>query len=339
MWKEARSFGTLGARLAPLVEDYLAGEQRWDGAVARALGRTSVARWLDRVDAPPELRSGARGLRGFFLADPEQLSLLALVDQFASDGSPGQDAIFRIADGNDRLATGIAQRLGTPVQLRTILRAVDQRRTRLRVVVERAGGVDRIAADYLVVALPASTARDVAFDPPLPDAQREAIGRLRYGAATRVLLQFERRFWIHRGWPRAFGSDLPVGAVWDGNEHQGRAPGILSLLAGGRAAREARDILGQRGPDALVAELGWLGRPARLLAARAIAWDRERWSRGGYAFFDPRFDPCLRAWLARPHGRVVFAGEHTSVRWQGYMNGAVESGLRAAAEVAALESR
>jgi monoamine oxidase len=44
----------------------------------------------------------------------------------------------------------------------------------------------------------------------------------------------------------------------------------------------------------------------------------------------------LRAWLARPAGRVFFAGEHTSIRWQGYMNGAVESGRRAAAEIAAM---
>ena len=57
---------------------------------------------------------------------------------------------------------------------------------------------------------------------------------------------------------------------------------------------------------------------------------------GGYAYFDPGFDPLCRAWLARPAGRIVFAGEHTSVRWQGYMNGAIESGLRAAAEADAL---
>ena len=56
-------------------------------------------------------------------------------------------------------------------------------------------------------------------------------------------------------------------------------------------------------------------------------------ARGGYAYFDPAFDPALRAWLARPFGRLFFAGEHTSVKWQGYMNGAVESGRRAAAEI------
>ena len=67
-----------------------------------------------------------------------------------------------------------------------------------------------------------------------------------------------------------------------------------------------------------------------------VVWEADPWSRGGYAFFDPAFDPALRQWLARPFGRIFFAGEHTSFRWQGYMNGAVESGRRAAAEIEAV---
>ena len=62
------------------------------------------------------------------------------------------------------------------------------------------------------------------------------------------------------------------------------------------------------------------------------------YARGGYAYFDPGFPPALRSWLALPTGRIFFAGEHTSVKWQGYMNGAVESGRRAAAEIAAVAS-
>ena len=69
---------------------------------------------------------------------------------------------------------------------------------------------------------------------------------------------------------------------------------------------------------------------------KAVTWEDDPWSRGGYAVFDPSYGPHLRAWLARPAGRIVFAGEHTSLRWQGYMNGAIESGKRAAAEVRAL---
>jgi monoamine oxidase len=79
------------------------------------------------------------------------------------------------------------------------------------------------------------------------------------------------------------------------------------------------------------------GAPApRVLASKTIVWEDDPWARGGYAVFDTAFDPLLRDWLARPSGRVVFAGEHTSHRGQGYMSGAIESGQRAAAEVAAL---
>ena len=65
-------------------------------------------------------------------------------------------------------------------------------------------------------------------------------------------------------------------------------------------------------------------------------WDSDPWVRGGYAYFDQTFDPLWRAWLSRPTGRIVFAGEHTSIKWQGYMNGAIETGLRAAAEIESL---
>jgi monoamine oxidase len=54
-------------------------------------------------------------------------------------------------------------------------------------------------------------------------------------------------------------------------------------------------------------------------------------ARGAYAYFDSSFPPSAR-WL-RAMRTDLFAGEHTSRKWQGYMNGAVESGLRAAEEI------
>jgi monoamine oxidase len=151
-----------------------------------------------------------------------------------------------------------------------------------------------------------------------------------------MLLQFERPFWRKPGRPRAFGSDLPTGAVWDGAEEQRGRPGILSLLAGGRASRALTDIVRSEGEQAVADSLSWLGRPVALQTSRVVTWEDDEWSRGGYAVFDPEFDPRLREWLARPAGRILFAGEHTSMRWQGYMNGAIETGKRAAAEVRAL---
>ncbi|HEX2056127.1 MAG TPA: FAD-dependent oxidoreductase, partial [Nitrospiraceae bacterium] len=93
----------------------------------------------------------------------------------------------------------------------------------------------------------------------------------------------------------------------------------------------------KEGAAGLLGRLDWLGaRQATVLASRVVSWEQDPWVGGGYAVFDPTYDPGLRQWLARPHGRILFAGEHTSFRWQGYMNGAIQSGLRAAAEVEAL---
>ncbi|MGE3151241.1 MAG: flavin monoamine oxidase family protein [Nitrospiraceae bacterium] len=322
------------------VRAYRLTEHRWDGPIAKTLANQSVAEWLDQVRAGGQIRAALRGMRGFFLADPEELSLLALVDQLASE-SEGQSRFYRIEGGNDRLATGLARMLHEPVQLHATVLAVMQRQGRVRVTVKRRDGSHaRIVADSLVLALPTTTARRIAFTPPLPALQQQAIRELRYGMATKTLLQFDRRFWQRRGTRRAYGTDLPIGALWDGNEEQRGRVGILSLLAGGSAGVETRRLMTRRGIGGLVDALQWLGAAgASPLASRQIRWEDDPWVQGGYAFFHRGFDPELRGWLAMPHDRVVFAGEHTSLRWQGYMNGAVESGWRAAAEVAILLAR
>jgi monoamine oxidase len=327
----------IGGDLRPIVRDFKLAEQRWDSPVAAAIARQSVMSWLDDVDAHASIKAGLRGLRGFFLADPEDLSLLPLVEQFAEWGTPGVSTLFRITKGNDRLATGVVRHLRGALLLNTAVRRVVQHDDRVTVTIDGLGKPHtEITAEYLVCALPASTARGVLFEPSLPEPQHDAIAHLRYGAATRLLLQFDRRFWRSRGRPSAFGSDLDTGAVWDGNEQQTGPSGILSFLAGGRASQALQEIVHTEGERGVVDRIGWLGRPSRLLASQTVVWDHDPWARGGYAYFDPGFDPLWRAWLARPAGRIVFAGEHTSIKYQGYMNGAIETGLRAAAEISAL---
>lgn len=337
----------LARRLRPEIRAFNLGERRWEGGIADSLTRESVAQWLDRIRAPKPLRDMAIGMRGFFLADPADLSLLALTDQFAEEGVPGADKMFRIVGGNDRLPAAIAKGLGSKVELQAVLRRVTQAHDGVTVSIESHGQIHEGRFDYLVCAMPATTLRDVIFEPAMPEPQHQAVGMLKYGAATKTALQFDRAPWRIRGKPRAFGTPFGIGAVMDGNEEQaagdGRrkrpASGILTLLAGGGASAATQEMLAREGPSRLVRELSWIDlETARMTAWSTLSWELEPWARGGYAFFDPQFPPSIRHWLARPFGRVFFAGEHTSFRWQGYMNGAVETGLRAAAEIAARAS-
>jgi monoamine oxidase len=332
----ARGWERLAAALRPLIEPYKLAERRWDSPIAADLARRSVADWLGGINADEELRATARGLRGFFLADPEELSVLALVDQFAGGDAPAQGKMFRIDGGNDRLAQALAAPLGERLRLASELVAVSQRGKQVRASIKHGRQTTQLPCDYLIFALPATQLRRIPITPALPAPQHEAISTVRYGRATKSLLQFSQRFWRMPGRPTAFGTPLPIGAVWDGTEDQRGRAGMLALLAGGSASDATRDIVDRDGVGALAHSLDWLGsNRATLIASRQVVWETDQWARGGYAFFDAAFKPALRGWLAQPCGRLFFAGEHTSMAWQGYMNGAVESGRRAAAEVMA----
>src|SRR5205823_6694384 len=114
-----RAWDRLAKCLGDAIRPYRLAEERWDTPIATDLARRSVAQWLDEVRADEELRATARGLRGFFLADPEELSLVALVDQFSETDSPAPGAMYRVEGGNDALATALAKPLGTQLQLNT----------------------------------------------------------------------------------------------------------------------------------------------------------------------------------------------------------------------------
>jgi monoamine oxidase len=321
------------------IDDYCLSGKRWDSAIAQQLAQRSVAAWLEEIKADAVLRAELCAMRGFFLADSETLSLLTLVDQLAVAGSPGQSEMYRLRGGNDRLPEAIARNLEGAVLLRTAVRAIRHDTDRVRVTIETDGSLSELQGDFCVVALPASTLRDVEIHPRLAEQQTRAISTLRYGEAARVLLQFERPFWRKRGRARAYGSDLPTGAVWDATEDQRATSAILTLLAGGKASRALAEIIATEGENGLARRLSWLGKPAIIRAMQVVIWENDPWARGGYAVFAAGYDPQLREWLSRPSGPLVFAGEHTSIRWPGYMNGAIESGKRAAAEVRALSRR
>lgn len=296
----------------------------------------SLREWLRHQNATPEQHSIADALRGFFLADPDELSVLPVVEQIERGGSPAQAEMYRIEGGSDRLVNALARELSARVLLQHRIIAIAQPADRVTVtVIDDRGVQQQIEGDAAVVALPASTLTDVSITPALPEEQARAIRPLRYGCATKVLVQVPAL--PFRGRARAFATSTPIGAFWQGPGH------VLTFLGGGSASRGLR-ARADAGAHALLSDLCWLGSTSRLDVAQGLSpanamsvatWEDDPFARGGYAYLDPGFNPDDRPLLARRAGRIVFAGEHTSERWQGYMNGAVESGRRAASEIEA----
>ncbi len=130
--------------------------------------------------------------------------------------------------------------------------------TRVRVSLKNKRQTSEMQADYFISTLPTLLFRRIPITPAMPARQREAVAKLAHGQGTKTLLQFNRRFWVKPGRARAFGSALPHGAVWDGNEEQRGTSGILVLLAGGSASDLTADIVTHDGmPGWRACSSGW----------------------------------------------------------------------------------
>ncbi|HEY7166489.1 MAG TPA: NAD(P)/FAD-dependent oxidoreductase, partial [Candidatus Binatia bacterium] len=242
--------------VAPFVRRFKLNSEESIGPLAESIASYSVAGWLDelardghrkRATEDPEireLRATATMMRGFFVADPDELSLLTYVEQFNEGGNPARSTIFRLRGGNDQLPARIAKALRKRVRVESCVRRIVQTANSVRVSIQSAGGRhDDMEAEYAIVTAPAPIAAEIGFEPALSDAQATALRRLKYGRATKTLLHFDSHPWRRGKRFRACGTDLDVGAVWDGSEDQRGRNAIVTLLAGGSASDGTQKLL------------------------------------------------------------------------------------------------
>jgi monoamine oxidase len=274
-------------------------------------------------------------LRDRFTVEPDRLSLLFLcqtVKRAANQPRSGVQAL-RIRGGNDRLPRAFAELID---DLRPVTPA---RRIELHAGGVRVG-VDRgeVVARFCVLAAPLPAVRKlIEFSPPLPPVLGGAVSELRYGDATKILLQYSRRFWRRQGDSGRILTDLTFQTAWEATSGQAGSRGILTAYATGLngaiyAGRfpTTRQLLAADEIDDV-----YPGSRALFAHGGAAAWQNEAPSRGSIAAYAP--GQVSRYWrvLRRPHGRLFLAGEHTD-SYSGSMEGAVRSGRRIAAAIDAL---
>jgi monoamine oxidase len=316
----------------------------------RMLDRMSAADWIaSRVDGGLSSRFGKLLANAYVeelggdLPEISAVTVVALLRATPRDRfSPYEesDQRFHIRAGNDALVSALAGRvehqLVTGTRLTALARLSDGR---VRVTVARDEATRDEIADRVILALPFSLLKEVDLDHAGFRARKlAAIRDLGMGRNTKLQLQFRERAWRAsngNGETRVTGSYL---TSWEVTRAQSGAPGILNFFSGGALAVRAGDGAPEQSARIALADLErcypglgalWNGKVIR------NAWDRHPWSRGSYSLLKPGQYTAFHGAEWESEGAVHFAGEHTSDASSGYLNGAVESGQRAAREVLA----
>lgn len=242
--------------------------------------------------------------------------------------------VYRIRDGNDRLPTAFAGRLKEKVHYSHPVVSIGQSDTDAWAIVERDGVREAIRGDFLICTLPFSAARNLFRDSRLSGRKTGAIQSQKYAEATKIFLQMRRQFWLDRKLNGFADTDLKSERFWALSDYNAANRGILLAYTTffGAAKMDAKDENEITKTVLRDAEAVFPGALENFEGACVKSWMLDRWQRGAIARFDPGQLGNIEVNAAK-EGRIHFAGEHTS-RWNGWMQGALESAHRTIHEIA-----
>lgn len=329
------------AATVPVDAPWTAGRAaEWDGQTFET--------WLQQNTTTPGGRFLLElGFASVFSAEPRDVSLLFSLFYMAAAGDEQHVGTFdrlintaggaqesRFVGGSQRISQLVAKDLGRRVVLGAPVRRITQKGGRVTVTTDH--------GDYrgrrVIVTVPPALAARIDYEPALPGLRDQLTQRVPMGTVIKVQAVYDEPFWRGDGLAGYANGDVdPVRLTFDNSPPDG-SPGVLIGFIEGEAGR----VWGQKS----VAErrAGVLRSFAAYFGARAAspkqyiekAWADEPYSRGGYVgFMGPGVLTSYGAAIRRPVGRIHWAGTETSGYWTGYMDGAVRSGERAAAEVKA----
>ena len=335
---EERALGRLGMWHKYLIEAVAAlGDVTAPGWAPdpklEALDRMSAAEFLRSRGASAEavalLRVGYLDMSGDGI---DSYSALQMLQQLALTQTARQR--YTVSGGTDLLPQAFAARLAARIRYASPVVRIEPGETSASVVIGQEGRHQRLTADHVVCTLPFPVLRRIEISRPFSPQKTRAIEQLPYKSIARVFLQFGRKAWTAENLYVLTTTDLPVKWVF---EHTVNQPGRRGILEAQAYGAEARRLCGMPEGERIAFALQQLeqifpGVRADYERGTSICWDDEPRARGAYAYFRPGQMLSFLPHLARPEGRVHFAGEHTSA-WPGWMQGALESGLRAAREI------
>jgi monoamine oxidase len=315
-------------------------EAPWAAREAATWDAQTLATWLDANVASDGARALITlGIEAVFSAEPRDLSLLHVLFYIHSAGGlmdllgvTGGAQESRFSGGAQQVAERVAAALGERVRLNTPVHTIWQSEQGVRVESEQGSTLARRA----IVAIPPTLAGRIHYRPALPGYRDQLTQRMPMGTIAKVHCLYPRPFWRDEGLTGQTSSDSgAVRMTFDSSPESGLPGVLLGLVAGDEGRQWMRKPAGERRTAVLECLVRYFGERAGDPAEYVEhSWAEEKWTRGGHAAYMPpgvwaAFGEALRA----PIGRLHWAGTETATVWNGYMDGAVQSGERVAAEV------
>lgn len=332
----------------PIAPRLAADAAREDDAPEFArIDRLGLAGYLDSI---PELEPVLRALIevayvgefGLEIARQSPWNLLWLMDvqkpePFRVYGD--SDEAYHVHGGNDQIPSGLAARLQEPVELEhRLVRVVEQASGAFGLTFDRAGrSALEQSFDYVVFALPFTRLREVELLVSIPQQKRDMIQQLGMGTNAKLMGQFSERVWRTR--QRASGSVMTnngLQLLWETSRGQAGRAGILTVFAGGAVGERIGDDSAEGQMTTRLARLDEIfpGSSAHYIPGSAVRmhWPTVEHTKGSYACYLPG-QASFSGHEGEAVGRLRFCGEHTSVDFQGFMNGGAETGERVARQL------
>lgn len=314
----------------------------WRAEKAEEWDAQTVETWIQaNLPAGPTRTLLRLAVQSVFAAEPRDISLLHLLFYVHSGGSLNELVSVtrgaqetRFHKGAQAVSQAMAAALGEHLLLQAPVYAINQDEQGVHVVSDTLA----VHAQHVVVAIPPTLAGRIHYDPILPIERDQLTQRMPMGSIIKAHCIYDTPFWREEHLSGQVTSDSgPVRITFDNSPESG-TPGVLMGFIDADDARIwSRRSIEERKAAVLDCFVRYLGEKARTPREYIEQnWGAEEFSRGCYVAYMPTgvwsaYGEALRA----PIGRIHWAGTETATVWNGYMDGAVQSGERAATEVLA----
>lgn len=304
----------------------------WDGS--------TVETWIQtHVESKHARQLLTLAVEAIFSAEPRDLSLLHFLFYIRSGGNIEQLLSVthgaqerRFHQGSQFIANRVAEELGPRLFLNAFVHTIIHDAQTVRVISD----TREVSAQYALLALPPTLAGRMRYQPALPGYRDQFTQRMPMGTVIKVQCLYERPFWRDEGYSGQVTSDTgAVRITFDNSPESGRPGVLMGFIEGDEGRIWGRKSFAERQAEVLACFTRYFGEQASSpFAYEELNWADEELTRGCYAgFLPPGVWTTYGEALRQPVGRLHWAGTETATLWNGYMEGAVRSGERAAQEL------